>query len=121
MLKYLITCRFRTYSNILLIIHKRLIGLYLDGSKRSPEFLKTGQTDDIFHEVGNVFSLRQRLKSLASIGDNSGDRFFNTTTGIWSGPVAFEGSSLWMSLETSFTDTVMLWIEWRVWSGKSGN
>ena len=64
---------------------QRLIGLYCDGEERSPEFLKTGQIEEIFHEVGKHFSLRQRLKSIASMGDISGDKFFKTTTGTSSG------------------------------------
>ena len=97
-------CLFRIDSNILLMMFKRLIGLYCDGEERSPEFLKTGQIEEIFHEVGKHFSLRQRLKILASMGDISGDIFFKTMTGTSSGPVAFDDSRLWISLETSLTD-----------------
>ena len=99
-------CLFRIDSNILLMMLKRLIGLYCDGEERSPEFLKTGQIEEIFHEVGKHFSLRQRLKILASMGDISGDIFFKTMTGTSSGPVAFDDSRLWISLETSLTDTL---------------
>ena len=85
-------CLFRIDSNNLLMIHKRLIGRYCDGEERSPEFVMTGQMRDNFDELGKHFSLKQRLKSFANIGDISGDRFFKTTTGTWSGPVAFDDS-----------------------------
>ena len=79
----------------LLIMLRRIIGWYFEESDHSPEFLKTGQIDYICHELlEKHFSLRQRLKSFANIGDNSGDKFFKTTTGIWSGPVAFDDSRL---------------------------
>ena len=74
------------------MIQRRLIGLYLDGSDRSPEPLKTGHTEDVFHDLGKDFSFRQRLNNFVRIGDISGEMFFKTTTGISSGPVAFEES-----------------------------
>ena len=74
------------------MIQRRLIGLYLDGSDRSPEPLKTGHTEDVFQNVGNDFSFRQRLNNFVRIGDISGEMFFKTTTGISSGPVVFEES-----------------------------
>ena len=82
----------RTDSKSLLMIQRRLIGLYLDGSDRSPEPLKTGHTEDVFHDLGKDFSFRQRLNNFVRIGDISGEMFFKTTTGISSGPVAFEES-----------------------------
>ena len=80
-------CPLRTDSKSLLMIQRRLIGLYLDGSDRSPEPLKTGHTEDVFQDVGNDF--RQRLNNFVRIGDISGEMFFKTTTGFSSGPVAF--------------------------------
>ena len=63
------------------------------GSHRSPEFLYTGQTDDLFQEFGKHDCRMHLLKSLEKIGDNSAVKFFKTITGISSGPTALKGLS----------------------------
>ena len=45
-------------------------------------------------------SFRQLLKSLASIYESSGSQFFRTTTGIQSGPDAFDESRFVMTFLT---------------------
>ena len=107
-------------SKILLIIGNKLIGLYLDGSALSPEFLKTGQTDENFQDDGKHFSVRQRLNSFVKIGASSGAVFFRTTTGISSGQVALETESLSIYLCTSLTVTLMFEIRLFVLEGNSG-
>ena len=82
-----------TDSNYLLIMQRRLMGQYCDGSDWSPEFLNTGQTADSFQQSGKHSSCMHLLNNFARIGESSGDKFFKTTTGILSGPVAFEDSS----------------------------
>ena len=88
-------------SKTLLTIGRRLIGRYLEGSHRSPEFLNTGHTDDLFQEFGKHDCRIHLLNSLDRMGDNSAVKFFRTTTGISSGPTALESSSRLMSLETA--------------------
>ena len=84
---------------------RRLIGRYWEGEDRRPAFLKTGHTDENFHKVGKYFSLRQRLKSLAKIGESSGERCLRTITGILSGPVALFVSRFLMQRATSPMET----------------
>ena len=94
-----------TDSNNLLIMLRRLMGRYCDGSDWSPEFLKTGQTADSFQQSGKHSSWMHLLNNFARIGESSGDRFFRTTTGILSGPVALEDSSSRICLATSLAVT----------------
>ena len=48
-------------------------------------------------QCGKQDSFRQLLKSLASMYESSGSQFFRTTTGIQSGPDAFDESRLVMT------------------------
>ena len=91
-----------------LVMGRWVISRYFDGSHLSPEFLNTGQTDDIFHDDGKHFSFRQRLKSFNNIGASSGAVFFRTVMGISSGPVALEVESLLMKFRTFLTVTLTL-------------
>ena len=96
------------------------MGRYCDGSDWSPEFLNTGQTADSFQQSGKHSSWMHLLNNFARIGESSGDRFFRTTTGILSGPVALEDSSSRIRLATSLAVThgVSIWFSLTV--GKKG-
>ena len=109
-----------TDSNSLLIMLRRLIGRYCEGSDWSPEFLKTGQTEDSFQQSGKHSSWMHLLNNFARIGESSGDKFFKTTTGILSGPVALDDSSSLILFDTSFavTQGVTIWFSLTV--GKKG-
>ena len=63
-------------------------------------FLNTGTTEETFQQSGKQDSFRQLLKSLASMYESSGSQFFRTTTGIHSGPDAFDESRFVMTFLT---------------------
>ena len=69
-------------SKILLMMGRRLIGRDLEESQRSPEFLKTGHTEECFQLNGKHDCLIHLLKSLDKIGVSSGLGALRTTTGI---------------------------------------
>ena len=54
----------------------------------------TGTTDKNFQKSGKQDSSRHMLKSSTNMHDNFGLHFFRTTTGIQSGPNAFDESIL---------------------------
>ena len=58
------------------------VGLELKG-------LNTGATDETFQKSGKQDSIRQILKSSANMYESSGSQFLRTTTGMQSGPDAF--------------------------------
>ena len=97
------------------------MGRYFVESHLSPEFLKTGHTDEFFQDLGKHDSLRHLLKSLDNIGEISADRCFKTITGISSGPTAFDVSSCRINLATSDGVTLRLEIKVSVRRGKSGS
>ena len=74
----------------------------------SPIFLNTRTTNDIFQQSGKRDYNRQILKSSASIYKSSGSQFFRTTTGIQSGPVAFDESRFVMTFLTILAVTGVL-------------
>ena len=59
-----------------------------------PTFLNTGTTDGTFQQPGKQDSFGHKLESSASMYKSSGSQFFRTTTGIQSGPDAFDKSRL---------------------------
>ena len=61
-------------------------------SRPFPNILNTGTTDETFQQSGKQDSFRHLLKSSASMHESSGSQFFRTTTGIQSGPDAFDES-----------------------------
>ena len=66
----------------------------------SPTFLNTGTTKETFQQSGKQDSFRHLLKSLAGMYESSGSQFFRTTTGIQSGPDAFDESRFVMTFLT---------------------
>ena len=62
--------------------------------------LKYRGTDETFQESGKQESLRHILKSSVSMYESSGLQFFRATTGIQSGPDAFDESRFVMTLLT---------------------
>ena len=68
--------------------------------KSFPTFLNTGTTDAGFQQSGKQDSLKQLLRSSASMKESSGSQFFRTTTGIQSGPDAFGKSRFIMTFLT---------------------
>ena len=63
-------------------------------------FLNTGTTNETFQQSGKQDSFRHLLKSSASMYESSGSQFFRTTTGIQSGPDAFDESRFIMTFLT---------------------
>ena len=53
-------------------------------------FLNPGTTDETFQQSGKQDSFRHMLKSSASMYQSSSSQFFRTTTGLQSGPDAFD-------------------------------
>ena len=70
----------------------------------SPRFLNTETTNKIFQQSGKQDSFRHILKSSASMNESSGLQFLRTTTGIQSGPDAFDESRFFMAFLT------ILWV-----------
>ena len=54
----------------------------LGAADLSPAFLNTGTTDEKFQQSEQQGSFRDILKSLASMHESSGSRFFRATTGF---------------------------------------
>ena len=67
-----------------------------------------------------LFSFRQLLKSLTSMYESSGSQFFRTTTGIQSGPDAFDESRFIMTFLTILGVTDILCSFRLVLEGKTG-
>ena len=74
----------------------------------SPTSLNTKTTDQTFEKSGKQDSFRHIFKSSASMYESSGSQFFRITTGIQSGPHAFEESMLVMTLLTNLGVTEIL-------------
>ena len=72
------------------------------------KFLNTGTTDETFQQSGKQDYFRHVLKSSASMHESSGSQFFRTTTGIKSGPDAFDESRFIMTLLTILEATGIL-------------
>ena len=92
----------------------------MKGVTGPPNFLKTGQTENSFQQSGKHSSWVHLLNNFARIGESSGDKFFKTTTGILSRPVALDDSSSLILFDTSFavTQGVTIWFSLTV--GKKG-
>ena len=58
----------------------------------SSTFINIGINDETFQQPGKQDSFRHILKSSANMCESSGAQFFKTTTGIQSGPDAFDES-----------------------------
>ena len=79
---------FKDFTNL----KKRPTGWQFLTVDLSSTFLNTGTTNEIFQQSGKQDSSRHILKSSASMYESSGSQFFRTTTGIQSGPDAFDKS-----------------------------
>ena len=86
----------------------------------SPTFLNTETTDETFHQSGKQDSFRHILKSSASMHESSGSQFFRTTTGIKSGPDAFDESRFNMTFLTILGVIELLCSFRLVLEGKTG-
>ena len=73
-------------------------------SRPFPTFLNTGT----IQQSGKQDSFRHILKSSGSMYENSGSKFFRTTTGTQSGPHAFDDSRLVMTFLTILGVTEIL-------------
>ena len=82
--------------------------------------LNTGTTDETFQQSGKQDSFRHIFKSSASMYESSGSQFFRTTTGIQSGPDAFDGSRFIMIFSTILGVTEILCSYRLVLEGKMG-
>ena len=87
---------------------RRLTGRQFLAVDLSPTFLNTGTTEETFQQSRKQGSFRHLLKSLASMPESSGSQFFRTTTGIQSGPDAFDESRFIMTFLTILGVTEIL-------------
>ena len=79
------TCRSRRPKNIVKIRKKKafyLETLTIRAVDLSPTFLNTGTIDEAFQQSEKQDSFRHILKSLVSLHESSGSRFFWNTTGF---------------------------------------
>ena len=83
-------------------------------------FLNAGTTNDTFQQPGKQDSFRHLWKSSAIIYESSGSQFSKTTTGIQSGPDAFDESRLVVTLLTNLEDAEILCSFSIVLEGKLG-
>ena len=100
---------------------RRLTGQYFLAVDLSPTFLNTGTTDETFQQFGKQDSCRHLLKSLASMYESSGSKFFRTTTGIQSGPDPFDESRFVMTFLTMLGVMELLCSFRLVLEGKAGH
>ena len=89
-----------SFSKTLLITARTLTWRYFLAGDLSPTFLHTKTTIETFQQSGKQNSFRHILNSSASIYESSGSQFFRTTTGIKSGPHAFDESRFFMTFLT---------------------
>ena len=82
---------------MLLTTERRLTGRLFLAVDLSSTFLNTGTTNETFQQSGKQDPFRHILKSSATMYQSSGSQFFRTTTGIQSGPDAFDESRLIMT------------------------
>ena len=76
--------------------------------------------NETFQQSGKQDSFRHILKSSASMYESSGSQFFRTTTGIQSGPDAFDKSRFIMTFLTILGVTEILYSFRLVLEGKTG-
>ena len=79
---------------------RRLTGWQFLPVDLSSTFLNTGTTDGTFQQSGKQDSFRHLLKTSTNMYESSSSQFFRTTTGIQSGPDAFEKSRFIMTFLT---------------------
>ena len=79
-------------SKTLLTTERRLTVRYFVALHHSPTFLNIGTSNETFQQSGKQDNFRQILQSSASMYQSSGSQVFRTTTGIRSGPDAFDES-----------------------------
>ena len=111
---------FKSFSKILLTTERRLTGQYFLAIDFYPTFLNTGTTNDPFQHSGKQDSFRHILKSSASMYESSGSQFVRTTTGIQSGPDAFDKSRFVMTFLTILRVTEILCSFKLVIEGRTG-
>ena len=71
-------------------MERRLTEWKFLGLDYSPTSLNIGTTNETFQQSGKEDSFRHLLTSSASMYESSDWQFFRTTTGIQSGPDAFD-------------------------------
>ena len=99
---------------------RRLTGRQILDVDLSPTFLNTETTDETLEQSGKQDSLRHLLKISACMNKSSGSQFFRTTTGIQSGPNAFDKSRFIMTFLTILGVTEILCSFRLVLEGKAG-
>ena len=109
-------------------IRKKQISVNSTGNDLDGSFLQHSQwfsygkdcTSETFQQSGYKDFLRHILKSSASMYESSGSQFFRTTTGIQSGPDAFDGSRLAMTFLTLLSVMEIICSFRLVLDGKTG-
>ena len=86
----------------------------------SPTFLNTGTSNETFQQSGKQDSFRHRLKSSASTYESPGSPFLRITTGIQSGPDAFDESRFVITFSTILRVMKILYSFRLVLKGKTG-
>ena len=84
-----------------------------------PTFVNIGTTDETFQQSGTQDSFKHILKISASMDESSGSQFIGTTTGIQSGPDAFDKSRFVMTFLTTLGVTEILYSFSLVLEGKT--
>ena len=102
----LFTSFFKNFSNCRKQI-KRVI-VFSSRPLLFPAFFNTGTIDETFQQSIKQDFIIHMLKSSASMYEISGSQFFRTTTGIQSGPHAFDESRLVMTFLASRVVTEIL-------------
>ena len=87
---------------------RRLTGWQFLAVDHPLTFLNIGTTNETFQQSLKQDSFRQTLKSSTSTYESSGSQFFCTTTGLQSGPDAFEESRFVMTFLTILEVTEIL-------------
>ena len=98
----------------------RVTGWYFLDVNLFPTLLNAGTTDVTFQQSGKQDSFRHILKSSASMYESSGSQFFRTTTGIQSGPDAFDESKFVITVLTILQVTEISCSYRLVLEGKTG-
>ena len=88
------------FSKTLLTTERRLTGWYYLAVDFSLTFLNTDTTNETFQQSGKQDSLGHILKISAIMYESSDSQFFRATTGMQSGPNAFDESRFVMTFLT---------------------
>ena len=111
---------FTSFSKTLLNTARGLTGRSFLAVDLYTTFLNTGTTDETFQQSGKQDSIRHLVKNTTSNYESSGSQFFRKTTGIKSGPDAFDKLRFIITFLTILKVTEILCSFRLVIEGKTG-